>query len=116
MASAVAHGRFLRIGPRKVRAVADLIRGKSVAEARNILAFTVKGASPVVSKVLESAVANAESMAAERRERIDADEMIVKELLVDGGSTLRRYQPAPRGRATRIRKRTSHIKVMISDD
>lgn len=115
MAEAVARARYLRISPRKLRLVADLIRGKKVSEARNILRFTVKGGAPLLEKVLNAAVANAESKAAETRRRIDTDEMVVRRLLIDGGMTLKRFQSAPRGRAVRIRRRTSHIELMISD-
>lgn len=106
----------MRIAPRKVRLVVDLIRGKTVGEARSILQYTVKRGAPIVSKVLESAVANAENAAAERRERINADDMVITKVFVDEGPTQKKYQPQPRGRATRIRKRTSHITVTISDN
>jgi large subunit ribosomal protein L22 len=115
MAEAVARARYLRISPRKVRLVADLVRGRKVAEARDILQFTMKAASPLLGKILESAVANAESKAAESRDQIDTDEMVIREILVDEGPTWRRYRAAPRGRAVQIRKRTSHIKLVISD-
>lgn len=115
MAVSQARAKYLNIAPRKVRLVADLIRGKKVTEARVILDFTVKRAAPMLNKLLDSAVANAESIAAERRERIDTDEMVIHRILVDGGPTHRRYQPQPRGRATRIRKRTSHITLTIGD-
>lgn len=115
MAEAIARARFLRISPRKARLVADLIRGKKVAEARDILQFTLKGAAPLLGKVLESAVANAESKAAENRERVDPDEMVIREILVDDGPTGRRFRAAARGRAVRVRKRTSHVKLIISD-
>ncbi len=115
MAMAIARARYLRIAPRKLRLVADLIRGKKVEEARNILRFTPKAGAPLLQKVLESAVANAENKAAENRERIDTDEMTVRQLMVNGGRTLRKYQAAPRGRAVRIRKRTSHVELVISD-
>jgi large subunit ribosomal protein L22 len=115
MAMAVARARMLRMAPRKVRLVADLIRGKKVAEARDILLYTPKGAAPLVKKVLDSAVANAENAAAEKRERIDSDEMVVAMVQVNGGPTLSRFQPSPRGRANPIRKRTSHIELMIRD-
>ncbi len=116
MASAVARVRFLRIAPRKVRLVADLIRGKKVADARDTLAITTKVAAKAMGKVLASAVANAESVATEHRERVDTDEMVVRMVRVDGGPTRRAYQVAARGRVVRIRKRTSHIELRISDE
>ncbi len=115
MATTTARARFLRIAPRKVRLVADLIRGKKVAEARTILLYTVKRSGPILTKLLDSAVANAESAARERRERIDTDGMVVSTLYVDGGPTGRRFNPQPRGRATRVRRRTSHVVLCISD-
>jgi large subunit ribosomal protein L22 len=115
MAYAIARDKSVKIAPRKVRLVADLIRGKKVAEARDILLFTLKVAAPVLRKVLESAVANAENGAAESNERIDTDEMVVTHLLVNEGRTLSRFQPAPRGRAHRIRKRSSQIELAIED-
>ena len=115
MAATTARAKYLRIAPRKVRLVVDMIRGKKVSEARTILEFTVKRSAPIVSKLLASAVANAESLAAEKRERIDTDDMIVKTVFVDGGPTARKFQPQPRGRAARIRRRTSHITLSISD-
>ena len=115
MAQAIASVRMVRVAPRKARYVADLIRGKKVSEARDILLFTPKAASPIIRKVLESAVANAENKAAETRERIDTDEMVVSQIMVNEGITIKRFQPAPRGRAMMVRKRTSHIELVISD-
>jgi large subunit ribosomal protein L22 len=115
MAEAIARARFIRIAPRKLRLAADLIRGKSVEEARDALAFTIKGAAPVLAKVLESAVANAESKAAETRQRIDTDEMVVSHVLINEGPTMKRIHFQPRGRAARVRKRMSHIELKISD-
>lgn len=115
MAVTQARAKYLNIAPRKVRLVADLIRGKKVSEARVILDFTVKRAAPLLNKLLASAVANAESIAAEHRERIDTDEMLIRRIFVDGGPTGRRYQPQPRGRQHRIRKRSSHITLTIGD-
>ena len=115
MAEALARAKHLRVSPRKLRLVADMVRGKRVAEARDILAFTQKAGAPLLRKVLNSAVANAESKAAEERARIDADEMIIKQLLVDEGVTWKRFRAAPRRRAVRIRKRTSHIQMVISE-
>ena len=115
MSSAIARGRFIRISPRKVRLVADLIRGKRVSEARDILGFTLKSGAPIIGKILASAVANAESKAAEQQERIDSDEMVIKTIEVNDGPTMRRFRAAARGRGVRIRKRSCHIDMVISD-
>lgn len=103
------------IPPRKTRLVADLIRGKKVSEARAILQFTRKASAPIIKKVLDSAVANAENRAAEKRERIDTDGMIVTRIEVGESRTLKRFKPASRGRALPIRKRHSHIQLEIGD-
>ncbi|HOD50915.1 MAG TPA: 50S ribosomal protein L22 [Candidatus Hydrogenedentes bacterium] len=115
MAEAIARARFVRMAPRKIRLVADMIRGKKVEEARDTLAFTVKGAAPLLAKLLDSAVANAESKAAEKRQRVDTDAMVVTKVLVDGGPSMKRLYFMPRGRAGRVRKRMSHIELVISD-
>jgi large subunit ribosomal protein L22 len=115
MAVSKARAKYLRIAPRKVRLVADLIRGKTVAQARTILEYTVKRTAPMMRKLLDSAVANAESLASERRERIDTDDMIVDTVFVDSGPTVKRYLQQPRGRATRVRKRSSHITLSIKN-
>ena len=115
MAYAVARARFVKIAPRKARLVADLIRGKSVTEARDILQFTLKRSAPVIMKVLNSAVANAEHEAAESHENVDTDEMRITRILVNEGPTTKRFRAAPRGRGVRIRKRSSHIELVISD-
>lgn len=115
MAIAIARAKSLRISPRKLRLVADLIRGRKVVEARSTLRFVAKGGAPLLSKVLESAVANAEHEAAEAGERIDTDEMVIKKLVVDEGRTMRGFLAAPRMRAMRTRKRTSHIELVIGD-
>lgn len=115
MATAVAIAKRIPISPRKVRLVAGLIRGRNVASARGILEFTVKkGAEPML-KALDSAVANAENAASERHDRIDTDTMIITEVQVNEGRTRRKYQPAARGRATRLRLRSCHIAIKISD-
>lgn len=115
MAEATAKAKFIRIAPRKVRLVADMVRGQKVAMARDVLSVTPRGAAPILKKLLDSAVANAESRAAENRERIDSDEMVISELLVDGGLTIKRVQPRARGRRCLIRKRTSNVQLRISD-
>jgi len=115
MATAKASAKHVGVPPRKARLVADLIRGKKVAEAREILLYTPRASSPIIRKVLESAVANAENTAAEARERVDTDDMIVSRIEIGPGRTLKRFQPAARGRATPRRKRSSHIALVISD-
>jgi len=98
--------RHLRIAPRKVRLVADLIRGKHVEEALNILQFTQKGSSRPLAKLVKSAVANAD-----QKGGVNIDNLYVGECLVDGGPVLKRFMPRAMGRATPILKRTSHITV-----
>jgi len=116
MAEASAKLRNVWISPRKARLVADLVRGKKVHEARDILAFTVKRSSPLISKLLESAVANAEHRALESGERIDTEEFVIKHISVDGGPVFKRFRAAARGRAVPIRRRTSHITLVIGDN
>ncbi len=107
----VAQARTLRISPQKVRLVADQVRGQPVEDALNILAFSPQKAAGLVSKVLESAIANAE-----HNEGADVDELKVGEIRVDEGMTLKRMRPRARGRGNRILKRTSHITVAVTDD
>ena len=103
-----AIAKYVRISSRKVNVVIDLIRGKSVAEAKAILAFTPKAASEPVLKVLNSAVANAENNL-----DMSADQLFVAEVFANQGPTLKRFRPRAQGRASRIRKRTSHITVIL---
>jgi len=107
---AKAVAKHIRISPRKARQVIDLIRGKDVGEAFAILRFTVHKATEPVSKVLKSAVANAEHNYA-----MNADNLYVKEAYVDEGPTLKRVMPRARGRADIIKKRSSHITVVVSE-
>lgn len=115
MATATAKKNFLRIAPRKVRLVADMVRGKKVSLARDILAFNPREAAGALKKLLNAAAANAEAKAAEKRERINTDNMVITMIQVDGGPTTYRFRPAPRGRALPARKRTSHVTIIISD-
>ena len=101
--------RFLRATPRKVRLVADLIRGKGVQEAVNILHLTNKSAAKPLEKLLKSAIANAEN----RDEPVDVDRLFVKEVMVDGGPTMKRFRPAPMGRGFRVLKRSSHVTLKL---
>ena len=107
---AKAVAKTVRIAPRKVRLVVDLIRGKNVGEAIAILKNTQRGASPVVEKVLNSAIANAE-----HNYDMDVDNLYVSEAFVDEGVTLKRFRPRAQGSASPINKRTSHITVVVSE-
>jgi large subunit ribosomal protein L22 len=101
----------VRISPRKVRLVVDTVRGKSVNQAMNILTFTRKKAARSVQKLLKSAVANA----VENHGVSDVDDLVIDRITVDAGPTLKRFTPRARGRATPIRKRTSHIRVLLRE-
>lgn len=107
---AKAVAKTIRIAPRKVRLVLDLIRGKEVGEAISILNLTNKRASPIVEKLIKSAVANAE-----HNYDMDTDNLIISETYADEGPTLKRFRPRAQGRATKINKRTSHITVVVSE-
>jgi large subunit ribosomal protein L22 len=101
------------MSPRKVRLVVDQIRGRSVNDAYAILQFSKKSAAEPVSKTLRSAVANAQVKAQDEGEVVDVDDLIVRECFVDEGPTLKRFRAAAMGRAAPIRKRTSHITVVV---
>ena len=103
-----AIARYIRISSRKIKVVIDLIRGKSVNEALAILEFTPKAASEPVLKLLKSAIANAENNL-----DISRDTLFVAEVYANQGPTLKRFRPRAQGRASRIRKRTSHITVIL---
>ena len=105
---AIATAKFIRMSPTKARQVVDLIRGRHVEDAQRVLQFTPRSASPVVAKVLASAVANAEN-----NRGLPGDELVVARAWVDEGPTLKRFRPRAQGRATRIRKRTCHISVVV---
>ncbi|MBQ1622099.1 50S ribosomal protein L22 [Selenomonas bovis] len=105
-----AVAKYIRITPRKVRIVLDLIRGKNVAEAFAILKFTPKAGADVVEKVLRSAVANAEN-----NFDMDADKLFVKTAYADQGPTLKRIHPRSRGQAFKILKRTSHVTIVVDE-
>jgi large subunit ribosomal protein L22 len=109
---AMAVSRYTRISPRKARAVADLVRGKTVADALSILALTPRKASPLLRKAIISARANAQVLNEEGHDLLD-EHIVVKEIRIDAGPTLKRIRPRAQGRAFRINKRTSHIKVTV---
>jgi large subunit ribosomal protein L22 len=110
---AKAIARFVRQSPRKMRLVADLIRGRDVNEAYATLQFSDKKAAETIDKLLRSAVANAMYKADEQGERLDVDELYVKRAYVDAGPTYRRWRARAMGRASPIRKRTSHVTVVV---
>jgi len=105
---ASASAKFVRMSPYKVRYTLGLIRGKHVDEARRVLLFTPRAASPELAKILNAAVANAEHTL-----RVPADSLFVTRCWADEGPTLKRWRPRAQGRATRIRKRTSHITIVV---
>jgi large subunit ribosomal protein L22 len=105
--------RTARQSPYKMRLVIDQIRGKDVNEALGLLRFSKKHAAVQIAKVLNSAVANAEFKARESDESIDVDTLYIKTAIVNEGPALRRFMPAAQGRATPIRKRTSHVEIIL---
>ncbi|MGE3541745.1 MAG: 50S ribosomal protein L22 [Candidatus Tectimicrobiota bacterium] len=106
-----AKATHIRISPRKVRMVVDTVRGRSVSQALNILEFARKKAALPVKKLLKSAVANA----VENDHISDVDTLVIERITVDEGPTLKRHMPRARGRATPIRKRTSHVQIILRE-
>ena len=104
-----ATARYVRVSPRKARLVIDQIRGKDVISAREILRFTNRGVAEVVEKTLNSAVANAE-----HKQHARPETLVVKTAFADEGPTLKRIRPRAKGSASRIRKRTSHITIIVA--
>jgi large subunit ribosomal protein L22 len=105
-----ATAKYVRVSPRKAGDVAAMIRGKRVSEAKAILMLSPRAAAKLVGKVLDSAVANAEN-----NNNLDADDLYVVQAFVNGGPTIKRFRPRAMGRASRIRKRTSHITVSVGE-
>ena len=105
-----ATAKYVRVAPRKVKIVVDLIRGKQVDQALAILAYTPKSAAPVVEKLLNSAIANAENNLS-----LDRQSLYVAETYANQGPTLKRFQPRSQGRAYKILKRSSHITVILDE-
>ncbi|MBN2798527.1 MAG: 50S ribosomal protein L22 [Deltaproteobacteria bacterium] len=105
--------RNARVSARKARIVANMVRGQDVPEAIEALTFTERKSAPLIRKLIESAVANAEDLAKSASEDIDVDDLFVKTIMVDEGPSLRRFRPRAQGRATRILKKTSHITVVL---
>ncbi len=110
MREAVARARFVRVSPMKARLVIDEIRGKPVAEAKRILAFSPKKAARIIRKVLDSAIANAE-----HNFELDPDRLVVVKAFVDEGPRMKRLKPRAFGRADIIRRRLAHITVVVAE-
>jgi len=102
--------KYTRVGARKMRLVADLVRGKNVNEALQILTFTNKKSAPIIKKLLQSAVANAD-----QKKTVDVDTLFVKHITVDVGPVLKRYIPRAMGRASEVRKKTSHVNLILEE-
>jgi large subunit ribosomal protein L22 len=102
--------RHLRLSPQKARLVVDLIRGKNVGDALNLLEFMPKKGARLVAKTLKSAVANAE-----HTQNVDVDRLYVKHISVGAGPTLKRFMPRAQGRATPILKRSSHVTIVVEE-
>ena len=105
-----AVARFVRVSPRKVRLIMDEVRGKKVEEALRLLSFSPQKGARLLKKLINSAVANAEA-----NKEIDVDTLYIKRLYADKGSTMKRFRPRAMGRATRIRKGTSHLTVIVDE-
>ncbi len=112
--TARAQARYVRVTPMKARRVIDLVRGMSADQALAVLRFSPQSASEPVYKVVASAVANARYAAEQESRRLDVEELVVREAYVDEGPTLKRFRPRAQGRAFRVRKRTSHITVIVA--
>jgi len=105
-----AAARYIRISPRKVRVIMGQVRGKKVEEALNVLSFAPQRGSRILKKLINSAVANAQENAG-----MDVDSLYIAKIYADEGPTLKRWRPRALGRATRIRKRTSHLTVVLDE-
>lgn len=107
--------RLARVSPQKARLVADLVRGRDVGEALEILAFTRKKSAVLIKKLVESAIANAEFKAERQNSSLDVDNLYIQSIFVDQGPSLRRFRPRARGMATKIHKKTAHITVVLGE-
>jgi large subunit ribosomal protein L22 len=106
-----AAARFVRISPQKIRLIMDQVRGKKVGEALNKLSFAPQKGNRILKKLIDSAVANAE-----QNSEMDVDSLYIKRIYADEGPTLKRWRPRAQGRAFRIRKRTSHMTVILDGE
>ncbi len=113
---ATASLRFARISPRKARLVADVVRGKPAGAAVESLQFLDKKSAPMIAKLVESAIANAEQAAKLANRDLDLDTLVIKRIEVGQASSMRRFRPRAQGRATPIVKKTAHITVVIGEE
>ena len=110
-----AQARFQRVSPQKARLVLDLIKGQSVEQALNTVAFTKKGVAPMVEKVLRSALQNANYLSQEQGLDVDVDNLYVKKAIANDGPRMKRIRPAPMGRAYRYQRRLSHLLISVAE-
>ena len=110
-----AEMRYLRVSPQKARLVLDLIKGRRVEEARNILAFTKKRVAAHVGKLLQSALDNANFLSTEKNVDVEIDNLYVKGAVANDGPRMKRIRPAPQGRAYRYQRRISHIELVLAE-
>jgi large subunit ribosomal protein L22 len=106
----IARARMIRISPRKVRLIGELIKKKNINDASGLLTYMPQKASDILKKLLDSAVANAK-----QRKYVDIDNLFVKNVIVDGGPVMKRFLPRAMGRATKVRKRMSHITMILDE-
>ena len=110
-----AEARYIRVSPQKARLVLDLIKGRRVEDAMNILTFTKKGVAPLVQKLLRSALENANYLSQERGLDVDVDNLYVKRAVANEGPRMKRIRPAPMGRAYRYQRRMAHITITLGE-
>ncbi|MBT9330874.1 50S ribosomal protein L22 [Paracidobacterium acidisoli] len=110
-----AEAKFQRVSPQKARLVLDLIRGRSIEEALNIVAFAKKAVAPLVEKVLRSALQNANYLSQEQGLDVDVDNLYVRKAIANEGPRMKRIRPAPMGRAYRYQRRLSHISIALAE-
>ena len=110
-----AQARFQRVSPQKARLVLDLIKGQRVEDAMNTLAFTKKGIAPSITKLLRSAVENANYLGQEKGLDVDVDQLYVKRAIANDGPRMKRIRPAPMGRAYRYQRRMAHIEIALAE-
>jgi large subunit ribosomal protein L22 len=110
-----SEARFVRLSPQKARLVLDLIKGRQVEDALNTLAFTKKGAAPVIHKVLRSALENANYLSQEKGLDVDVDRLMVLRAVANDGPRMKRIRPAPMGRAFRYQRRMAHLEIVLGE-